>query len=59
MTVTNAASGPGFSVTADAAFPISCTVYNTAPQPPAQIQVNKFWNVDGTIFAEWISARSR
>jgi uncharacterized repeat protein (TIGR01451 family) len=40
----------GFTVTANSAFPISCTVYNVAAQPPATVVVNKVWNVDGTLF---------
>ncbi len=42
----------GFSVTANAAFPISCTVYNRAPNPPVTVTVNKQWVIDGTPFAD-------
>ena len=31
---------------------ISCTVYNQAPNPPATIQVNKQWTVNGVTFAD-------
>ena len=51
LAVTNAASGPGFTVAANSGYPVSCTVYNTAPQPPASMVVAKIWNVNGTRYA--------
>ncbi|MHA7986893.1 VWA domain-containing protein [Rathayibacter sp. CAU 1779] len=48
--ITNA--GTGFSVTASSDFPVSCTVYNLAPIPPATLQVSKQWVVDGVTFPE-------
>ena len=48
LAVTNAASGPGFTVAANSGYPVSCTIYNTAPQPPASMVVAKIWNVNGT-----------
>jgi fimbrial isopeptide formation D2 family protein len=40
----------GFQLTAAIDAPISCTVYNQAPAPPATVQVDKVWNVNGTLF---------
>ena len=40
--------GPGFTVAANSGYPVSCTIYNTAPQPPASMVVAKIWNVNGT-----------
>ncbi len=51
LPVTNAASGPGFTVAANATYPVSCTIYNVAPQPPASIVVSKRWNVNGVLYA--------
>ncbi|WP_370618096.1 hypothetical protein [Mumia sp. Pv 4-285] len=42
----------GFLVTANSAFPITCTVYNRAPDPPATVTVNKTWVINGTAFAD-------
>lgn len=39
--------GEGFSVTALAGDGISCTVYNRADNPPAQVTVDKEWVVNG------------
>ena len=51
VTVTNAASGPGFTVSALANAIVTCTVYNLAPTPLAQVVVNKEWDINGTDFA--------
>lgn len=42
--------GTGFTVGAAAAYPVSCTVYNLAPVPPATVLVTKQWVVNGTTF---------
>ena len=42
----------GFTVAASSTDPISCTVYNRAPQPPAAITVNKTWVINGTTYAD-------
>jgi Prealbumin-like fold domain/von Willebrand factor type A domain len=52
VTVTNAATGPGFTVSALASAIVTCTVYNLAPTPPAQVVVNKEWDINGTHYAD-------
>ncbi|GAA3617811.1 hypothetical protein GCM10022236_20050 [Microlunatus ginsengisoli] len=37
----------GFTVQADSGFPISCTVYNQAPQPLASVVLHKRWSING------------
>ncbi|MBP1079174.1 hypothetical protein JOD63_003142 [Microbacterium terrae] len=49
LAVTNTANG--FTVGSNSGYPVSCTVYNRAPQPPATIQVTKNWIVDGVAYA--------
>ena len=49
LLVTNT-TATGFSVPVSSTYPVSCTVYNIAPQPPAQIVVTKKWVVDGVTF---------
>ncbi len=49
VTVTNVGS-LGFSTTAASSYPVSCTVYNRAPQPPASIAVDKQWIINGTAY---------
>ena len=49
--VTNVGS-LGFSTTAASTYPVSCTVYNRAPQPPASIAVDKQWVINGTVYDE-------
>ncbi|MEO6996865.1 MAG: hypothetical protein ABI112_02165, partial [Terracoccus sp.] len=44
VTVTNQGA-LGFTVPASSTFPVSCTLYNRAPQPQASVVVNKFWDV--------------
>ena len=43
---------PGFTVDAVRSAAITCTLFNRAPQPPAQITVDKRWVIDGDVFAE-------
>ena len=51
LTVTN--TGPtGFSVGTDINYPVSCAIYNRAPQPAAQLSVSKKWVVNGVTYAE-------
>ena len=38
----------GFTVGADIAFGVTCTVYNRAPNPPAEIVVDKQWSITDT-----------
>ena len=33
-------------------YPVSCTVYNRAPNPPASVVLNKTWVINGTTYAE-------
>ena len=49
--VTNSGA-TGFTVTAASTYPVSCTVYNRTPNPPAQVVLNKTWVVNGTTYAE-------
>ena len=49
--VTNS-GGLGFTVTAASTYPVSCTVYNRAPNPPASVVLNKTWVINGTTYAE-------
>ncbi len=51
VTVTNAGA-LGFTVSALLDDAITCTIYNLAPNPPAQVRVNKTWNIDGTQFVD-------
>lgn len=51
LPVTNS-GGTGFTVTASKDYPTSCIVYNRAPNPAADITVNKFWNVNGTTYPD-------
>ena len=51
MPVTNVGT-TGFTVAASSTDPISCPVYNLAPQPPATITVNKTWVINGTTYAD-------
>ncbi len=47
MAVANAGAF-GFTVEANFLYPVTCTVYNRAPAPPAQIVVNKQWAITDT-----------
>ena len=38
----------GFTVAANIAYGVTCTVYNRAPNPPAEIVVNKQWSITDT-----------
>jgi hypothetical protein len=49
--VTNAGA-LGFTVSALLNDAVTCTMYNLAPNPPAQVRVNKVWNIDGTQFVD-------
>lgn len=50
--VTSSNSGDlGFTVTANREYPISCTVYNQAPNTQATVSVAKKWVVNGTEYA--------
>ena len=42
----------GFRTTVTEADPVSCVVYNRAPNPPATVVLNKTWVVNGTTYAE-------
>jgi fimbrial isopeptide formation D2 family protein len=42
----------GFTVTAASTYPVSCTVYNRAPNPAASVVLNKTWVVNGITYAE-------
>ncbi|WP_105186316.1 VWA domain-containing protein [Micropruina glycogenica] len=48
VTITNTTLG--FTVNAPSSAAISCTMYNRAPQPPATIQVDKTWTINGTSY---------
>lgn len=55
VSVTNAGNpaNPGFTLTATAPAAISCTVYNReVPELPADVTVEKVWEVDGQTFDE-------
>ncbi|CAN7454030.1 hypothetical protein LJR045_003025 [Microbacterium sp. LjRoot45] len=55
VSVTNAGTvdDPGFTLTASAPAAISCTVYNREiPELPADLTVEKVWEVDGQTFDE-------
>ncbi|GAA1943964.1 LPXTG cell wall anchor domain-containing protein [Microbacterium deminutum] len=41
----------GFTVEVDSSQAISCTVYNRAPNPPADITVSKTWVINGVTYA--------
>ncbi|QEO15146.1 DUF11 domain-containing protein [Agromyces intestinalis] len=47
VTVTNAATGTGFSLDVNKLDQITCTVYNQAPETSAALIVNKFWTING------------
>ena len=47
--VTNGA-GTAFSVPVGNTDPVTCTVYNIAPQPPATVTVTKQWVIDGVTY---------
>ncbi|UOE42629.1 prealbumin-like fold domain-containing protein [Agromyces larvae] len=47
VTVTNAATGTGFSIDVNKLDQITCTVYNQAPDTSAALIVNKFWTING------------
>ncbi len=42
----------GFTVSALLDDAITCTVYNLAATPPAQVVVNKTWDIDGATFVD-------
>ncbi|MGV1027457.1 MAG: VWA domain-containing protein, partial [Dermatophilaceae bacterium] len=46
VTVTNSGT-TGFTVAAASAYPISCVVYNRAPQPLASVVLHKLWVING------------
>ncbi len=54
VTVTNAASPPGFTVDALASQIVTCVVYNQeeARPDPASVVVTKSWNIDGMPLAQ-------
>ncbi|MEU0490958.1 hypothetical protein ABZ249_17155 [Nocardiopsis sp. NPDC006139] len=44
---------PAFAVSVPAAAPVNCTVYNQkAPDPPADLTVDKSWWIDGLVYPE-------
>ena len=51
VTVTNVGT-TGFRTDVNEADPVSCIVFNRAPNPPASVVLNKTWVVNGTTYAE-------
>ncbi|HYN29713.1 MAG TPA: VWA domain-containing protein [Dermatophilaceae bacterium] len=54
VAVTNdsAVGQPGFRITAPSTAAVSCTIYNRAPVPPASVQVDKTWVINGTTYLD-------
>ena len=42
----------GFTVNASSTYPISCIVYNRAPQPAGLGRADKRWVINGTTYVE-------